>query len=94
MEQRVREEQMGGEEQGRARACEKCAAGYYAICTIGGMLSAGTTHLVTTPLDVLKVNMQVHAVLSFINFLFHGLLILSMAFLEFINCEPFLVFYL
>ncbi|KAH9654734.1 mitochondrial phosphate carrier protein 1 [Citrus sinensis] len=60
MEQRVREEQMGGEEQGRARACEKCAAGYYAICTIGGMLSAGTTHLVTTPLDVLKVNMQVN----------------------------------
>lgn len=51
---------MGGEEQGRARACEKCAAGYYAICTIGGMLSAGTTHLVTTPLDVLKVNMQVN----------------------------------
>ena len=32
---------------------------YYALCTIGGMLSAGTTHLATTPLDVLKVNMQV-----------------------------------
>lgn len=32
---------------------------YYALCTIGGMLSAGTTHLATTPLDVVKVNMQV-----------------------------------
>lgn len=33
--------------------------GYYSICAIGGMLSAGTTHLAITPLDVLKVNMQV-----------------------------------
>ena len=33
--------------------------GYYGICTVGGMLSAGTTHLAITPLDVLKVNMQV-----------------------------------
>lgn len=32
---------------------------YYAVCAIGGMLSAGTTHLAITPLDVLKVNMQV-----------------------------------
>ncbi|TXG59245.1 hypothetical protein EZV62_013818 [Acer yangbiense] len=36
--------------------------GYYGICTIGGMLSAGTTHVAVTPLDVLKVNMQVHPV--------------------------------
>ncbi|KAK9989975.1 hypothetical protein SO802_024960 [Lithocarpus litseifolius] len=36
--------------------------GYYGICTVGGMLSAGTTHLAITPLDVLKVNMQVHPV--------------------------------
>ncbi|KAI5438493.1 mitochondrial phosphate carrier protein 1, mitochondrial [Lathyrus oleraceus] len=35
---------------------------YYALCTIGGMLSAGTTHLATTPLDVVKVNMQVHPI--------------------------------
>ena len=41
--------------------------GYYGICTVGGMLSAGTTHLAITPLDVLKVNMQVS--LS----LFHGI---------------------
>jgi hypothetical protein len=32
---------------------------YYAMCAAGGMLSAGTTHLAITPLDVLKVNMQV-----------------------------------
>ncbi|KAF6159785.1 hypothetical protein GIB67_030043 [Kingdonia uniflora] len=31
---------------------------YYGVCVIGGMLSAGTTHLAITPLDVLKVNMQ------------------------------------
>ncbi|RWW14415.1 hypothetical protein BHE74_00019762 [Ensete ventricosum] len=31
---------------------------YYAVCAVGGMLSSGTTHLVVTPLDVLKVNMQ------------------------------------
>ncbi|RWR90543.1 mitochondrial phosphate carrier protein 1, mitochondrial [Cinnamomum micranthum f. kanehirae] len=33
---------------------------YYAICAMGGMFSAGTTHLAITPLDVLKVNMQVN----------------------------------
>ncbi|MQM20701.1 hypothetical protein Taro_053727 [Colocasia esculenta] len=33
---------------------------YYAVCAVGGMLSAGTTHLAVTPLDVLKVNMQVN----------------------------------
>lgn len=38
---------------------EEFSAGYYGVCAIGGMLSAGTTHLVITPLDVLKVNMQV-----------------------------------
>lgn len=33
--------------------------GHHSICAIGGMLSAGTSHLAITPLDVLKVNMQV-----------------------------------
>ncbi|XP_078151402.1 mitochondrial phosphate carrier protein 1, mitochondrial-like [Carex rostrata] len=33
---------------------------YYALCAAGGMFSAGTTHLAITPLDVLKVNMQVN----------------------------------
>lgn len=33
---------------------------YYAACAVGGMFSAGTTHLLTTPLDMLKVNMQVN----------------------------------
>jgi hypothetical protein len=32
---------------------------YYALCSGGGMLAAATTHLAITPLDVLKVNMQV-----------------------------------
>ncbi|KAL9264439.1 Mitochondrial phosphate carrier protein 1, mitochondrial-like protein [Drosera capensis] len=40
--------------------CKEFSAGYYGICTLGGMLSAGTTHLAITPLDVLKVNMQVN----------------------------------
>ncbi|KAJ8765109.1 hypothetical protein K2173_010594 [Erythroxylum novogranatense] len=35
---------------------------YHGICTIGGMFSAGATHLAITPLDVLKVNMQVNPV--------------------------------
>jgi len=33
--------------------------GYFGLCTVGGILSAGTTHVAVTPLDVLKVNMQV-----------------------------------
>ena len=41
------------------RFCDEFSPGYYGICTVGGMLSAGTTHLAVTPLDVLKVNMQV-----------------------------------
>ncbi|XP_012065430.1 mitochondrial phosphate carrier protein 1, mitochondrial [Jatropha curcas] len=40
----------------------KAAAGYYGLCAVSGMLSAGTTHLAITPLDVLKVNMQVNPV--------------------------------
>ncbi|KAL0702640.1 hypothetical protein Bca4012_058762 [Brassica carinata] len=35
---------------------------FYAVCTMGGMLSAETTHLAITPLNVLKVNMQVNPV--------------------------------
>lgn len=41
------------------RIFEEFSPGYYGICTAGGMLSAGTAHLAVTPLDVLKVNMQV-----------------------------------
>ncbi|XP_015889576.2 mitochondrial phosphate carrier protein 1, mitochondrial isoform X3 [Ziziphus jujuba] len=44
------------------RICEEFTSGYYGLCAIGGMLSAGTTHLAITPLDVLKVNMQVNPV--------------------------------
>lgn len=41
------------------RIFEEFSPGYYGICTVGGMLSAGATQLAVTPLDVLKVNMQV-----------------------------------
>ncbi|KAK9944419.1 hypothetical protein M0R45_009989 [Rubus argutus] len=44
------------------RLCEEFSPAYYGLCTAGGMLSAGTTHLAITPLDVLKVNMQVNPV--------------------------------
>ncbi|KAJ4851608.1 Mitochondrial phosphate carrier protein 1, mitochondrial [Turnera subulata] len=40
----------------------KVAGGYYRLCAVSGMLSAGTTHVATTPLDVLKVNMQVNPI--------------------------------
>ncbi|KAL9141763.1 hypothetical protein ABFS82_14G125600 [Erythranthe guttata] len=41
---------------------EEFTAGYYGLCAAAGMLSAGATHLAITPLDVLKVNMQVNPV--------------------------------
>ncbi|KAB1207637.1 Mitochondrial phosphate carrier protein 1, mitochondrial [Morella rubra] len=44
------------------RLFQEFSPGYYGICTVGGMLSAGTTHLAITPLDVLKVNMQVNPI--------------------------------
>ncbi|KAL6959788.1 Mitochondrial phosphate carrier protein 1, mitochondrial [Sarracenia purpurea var. burkii] len=44
------------------RICEEFSPGYYAVCAVGGLVSAGTTHLAITPLDVLKVNMQVSPV--------------------------------
>ncbi|KAK7047101.1 Cu/Pi carrier [Paramarasmius palmivorus] len=33
---------------------------YYAKCMLGGAIACGITHAVTTPLDVVKVNMQVY----------------------------------
>ncbi|XP_034681541.1 mitochondrial phosphate carrier protein 1, mitochondrial-like [Vitis riparia] len=44
------------------RAYQELSPSYYGICTVGGMLSAGTIHLAITPLDVLKVNMQVNPI--------------------------------
>ncbi|CAO2830725.1 unnamed protein product [Amaranthus hypochondriacus] len=44
------------------RRREEKGGGYFGLCTVGGILSAGTTHVVVTPLDVLKVNMQVNPV--------------------------------
>ncbi|KAG8364460.1 hypothetical protein BUALT_Bualt19G0131100 [Buddleja alternifolia] len=46
----------------RRHRVEEFTAGYYGVCTAGGMLSAGATHLAITPLDVLKVNMQVNPI--------------------------------
>lgn len=82
MEQRVRENMKG---EGVGRVCEEFSAGYYGICTMGGMFSAGTTHLVTTPLDVLKVNMQVCCFI-------YNLLILYWVLFSFLECEAFLFF--
>lgn len=50
-----------GQEKGWCKGLRVFSPEYYAICFVGGMLSAGTTHLAVTPLDVLKVNMQVTA---------------------------------
>ncbi|KAH9603397.1 hypothetical protein KSS87_005351 [Heliosperma pusillum] len=61
MNMNVIRERMKGERI-EGRFCEEFTAGYYGLCTIGGMLSAGTTHLAITPLDVLKVNMQVNPI--------------------------------
>lgn len=46
----------------RRVVCKEFSPGYYGLCTVGGMLSAGITHLAITPLDVLKVNMQVNPI--------------------------------
>ncbi|KAM0026246.1 putative mitochondrial phosphate carrier protein Pic2/Mir1 [Helianthus debilis subsp. tardiflorus] len=32
---------------------------FYATCTVGGILSFGLTHMMVTPLDLVKCNMQV-----------------------------------
>ncbi|XP_010266260.1 PREDICTED: mitochondrial phosphate carrier protein 1, mitochondrial [Nelumbo nucifera] len=56
------------------RVFEEFSPGYYGVCAIGGMLSAGATHLAVTPLDVLKVNMQVNPIKY--NSIFSGLNIL------------------
>ncbi|PSS12151.1 Mitochondrial phosphate carrier protein like [Actinidia chinensis var. chinensis] len=41
---------------------EEFSMGYYGLCTVRGMLSAGTAHLAITPFDVLKDNMQVNPI--------------------------------
>jgi len=37
---------------------KKYSAEYFAACGIGGILACGVTHTLTTPLDVIKVNIQ------------------------------------
>lgn len=44
------------------KVIEEFSPKYYGLCFLGGMISSGTTHLAITPLDVLKVNMQVNPI--------------------------------
>ncbi|CAK7329067.1 unnamed protein product [Dovyalis caffra] len=53
---------MRGVQQGGSSLVEEFSPAYYGLCTVGGMLSAGSTHLAITPLDVLKVNMQANPI--------------------------------
>ena len=48
------------EAQIRAQKLELFTSKYYAACALGGMISAGSVHLLITPFDMLKVNMQVN----------------------------------
>ncbi|KAJ6927830.1 mitochondrial phosphate carrier protein 1 [Populus alba x Populus x berolinensis] len=55
-------EEMRGARQGGSSLVKEFSPAYYGLCAVGGMLSAGTTHLAITPLDVLKVNMQANPI--------------------------------
>uniref|UniRef100_B9I866 Uncharacterized protein n=1 Tax=Populus trichocarpa TaxID=3694 RepID=B9I866_POPTR len=46
------------EVKGWSSLVEEFSPTFYGFCTVGGILSAGTTHLAITPLDVFKVKMQ------------------------------------
>ncbi|KAL9362870.1 hypothetical protein Peur_045655 [Populus x canadensis] len=46
------------EVKGRSSLVEEFSPAFYGFRTVGGILSAGTTHLTITSFDVLKVNMQ------------------------------------
>lgn len=54
-----REPEVTWDAQIRANKLELFTSKYYAACAVGGMISAGSVHLLITPLDMLKVNMQV-----------------------------------
>ncbi|XP_011040813.1 PREDICTED: mitochondrial phosphate carrier protein 1, mitochondrial isoform X2 [Populus euphratica] len=55
-------EEMRGARQGGSSLVKEFSPAYYGLCAVGGMISAGTTHLAITPLDVLKVNMQANPI--------------------------------
>ncbi|KAF9684726.1 hypothetical protein SADUNF_Sadunf04G0148400 [Salix dunnii] len=55
-------EEMRRVQQGGSGLVREFSPAYYGLCAAGGMLSAGTTHLAITPLDVLKVNMQANPI--------------------------------
>ncbi|GAB2278386.1 Pentatricopeptide repeat-containing protein At3g26782, mitochondrial [Dionaea muscipula] len=42
-----------------SKGIELYSPGYYAACTVGGILSCGLTHMTVTPLDLVKCNMQI-----------------------------------
>ncbi|CAK9189403.1 unnamed protein product [Sphagnum troendelagicum] len=44
----------------RGKKLEMFTGKYYAACAAGGMISAGSVHLLITPFDMLKVNMQAY----------------------------------
>ncbi|KAF4359677.1 hypothetical protein G4B88_000488 [Cannabis sativa] len=46
----------------RKSRVEQFSPQYYGICALGGMISAGSTHFASTPLDCLKVHMHVNPV--------------------------------
>ncbi|TKY55828.1 65-kDa microtubule-associated protein 3 [Spatholobus suberectus] len=46
------------------KVCEEFSPKYYGLCFLGCMFSSGITHLSITPLDVLKVNMQLQDLAS------------------------------
>ena len=40
-------------------SCEFGSAKYFALCSLGGVLSCGITHTAVTPLDLVKCRLQV-----------------------------------
>lgn len=51
-------------------SCEFGSTKYFALCSIGGVLSCGTTHTFVVPLDLVKCRLQVNSA-KYKN-LFHG----------------------
>ncbi|XP_024383587.1 mitochondrial phosphate carrier protein 1, mitochondrial isoform X2 [Physcomitrium patens] len=51
-----REPEVTWDAQIRANKLELFTSKYYAACAVGGMISAGSVHLLITPLDMLKAN--------------------------------------
>lgn len=48
---------------------------YYALCSVGGLLSCGLTHTAVVPLDLVKCRMQVDPAVIFLKQYFFNLII-------------------